>query len=61
MDLAFTPEQQAFRFDIRTWVRENQPADLSHKVHNALLLTRVDMQRWAKILGKMGWLGHAWP
>jgi alkylation response protein AidB-like acyl-CoA dehydrogenase len=61
MDLAFTPEEQKFREDIRTWVGANLPADISHKVHNALELTRDDMQRWAKILGKKGWLGHAWP
>jgi alkylation response protein AidB-like acyl-CoA dehydrogenase len=61
MDLAFTPEEQQFREDIRTWVGANLPADLAHKVHNALNLTRDDMQRWAKILGKKGWLGHAWP
>jgi alkylation response protein AidB-like acyl-CoA dehydrogenase len=24
-------------------------------------LTRDDMQRWAKILGKKGWLGWGWP
>ena len=61
MDLAFTPEEQAFREDIRAWVQANLPADISHKVHNALRLTRDDMQRWAKILGKKGWLGHGWP
>jgi hypothetical protein len=61
MDLAFTPEEQQFREDIRTWVADNLPADIAHKVHNALNLTRDDMQRWAKILGKKGWLGHAWP
>ena len=61
MDLAFTVEEQQFRQDIRAWVRENLPADISHKVHNALRLKREDMQRWAKILGKKGWLCHAWP
>lgn len=61
MDLAFTPEEQKFRDDIRAWVRANLPQDISHKVHNALHLTRDDMQRWAKILGKKGWLGHGWP
>lgn len=61
MDLAFTPEEQKFREDIRAWVAENLPKDLSHKVHNALELTRDDMQRWAKILGKKGWLGYGWP
>jgi alkylation response protein AidB-like acyl-CoA dehydrogenase len=61
MDLAFTPEEQKFREDIRAWVQANLPADIAHKVHNALHLTREDMQNWAKILGKKGWLGHAWP
>ena len=61
MDLAFTPEEQQFREDIRAWVGANLPADIAHKVHNALNLTRDDMQRWAKILGKKGWLGHGWP
>ena len=61
MDLAFTPEEQQFREDIRAWVRENLPSDISRKVHNALHLSRDDMQRWAKILGRRGWLGHAWP
>jgi alkylation response protein AidB-like acyl-CoA dehydrogenase len=61
MDLAFTPEEQKFREDIRAWVHANLPADISNKVHNALKLTREDMQRWAKILGAKGWLGHGWP
>jgi alkylation response protein AidB-like acyl-CoA dehydrogenase len=61
MDLAFTPEEQQFRQDIRAWVRDNLPPEISHKVRNALRLTREDMQRWAKILGKKGWLGYGWP
>ena len=61
MDLAFTPEEQQFRLDIRAWVRDQLPADIAHKVHNALQLSREDMQRWGQILGKQGWLGHAWP
>ena len=36
MDLAFTPEEQTFRRDIRGWVAANLPGDISHKVHNAL-------------------------
>ena len=61
MDLAFTPEEQKFREDMRAWVRANLPPEISHKVHNALHLTRDDMQRWARILGKKGWLGWGWP
>lgn len=61
MDLAFTPEEQQFREEVRAWVRANLPQDIAHKVHNALHLTRDDMQRWARILGKKGWLGYGWP
>jgi alkylation response protein AidB-like acyl-CoA dehydrogenase len=61
MDLDFTPEQQAFRADIRAWVAANLPEDIAYKVHNGLRQSRDDMQRWAKILGAKGWLGYAWP
>jgi alkylation response protein AidB-like acyl-CoA dehydrogenase len=61
MDLNFTTEELAFRQSTRQWVADNLPTDISHKVRESLRLTRDDMQRWAKILGKKGWLGSGWP
>jgi alkylation response protein AidB-like acyl-CoA dehydrogenase len=61
MDLNFTPEEHAFREEIRTWVAANLPQDISHKVHHALRLSKDDLQRWARILGAKGWHGWAWP
>ena len=61
MDLNFTAEEEAFRQEIRQWVHAHLPQDISHKVHNALRLSKDDLQRWAKILGKQGWHGWAWP
>ncbi len=61
MDLTFTPDELAFREEVHQWVAESLPAELSHKVHNALRLTKADMQQWARILGKKGWHGWAWP
>ena len=61
MDLAFTPEEQAFRQEVRAWVQSHLPADLAHKVHKGLHLGRDDLQRWAKILGQQGWLAAGWP
>ena len=61
MDLLFTADEEAFRQEVRSWVRANLPADTSHKVHNALRLSRDDMQNWSKILGRKGWLGYNWP
>ena len=61
MDLNFTAEETAFRHEIRAWVAESLPADIAHKVRHSLRLSRDDHQRWAKILGKKGWLGWGWP
>lgn len=61
MDLNFTAEEQAFREEIRAWVAQSLPQDISHKVHNALRLSKDDHQRWAKILGRKGWHGWGWP
>ena len=61
MDLNFTEQELAFRAEIREWVAQNLPQDISHKVHNALRLSREDHQRWARILGTKGWLGWNWP
>ncbi len=61
MDLEFTPEELAFRARIRQWVADSLPREISAKVHMAQRLTRDDMQRWARILGKQGWLGWGWP
>ena len=61
MDLNFTAEELAFREEVRAWVAANLPKELSHKVHNALRLSRDDQQAWQKILGRQGWLGYNWP
>ena len=61
MDLNFTDDELAFRAEIHDWVAENLPKEISHKVHNALRLTKADMQAWARILGRKGWHGFAWP
>jgi alkylation response protein AidB-like acyl-CoA dehydrogenase len=61
MDLNFTAEELAFRDEVRRWVGTHLPADISHKVRNGLRLSKDDFQRWARILGKQGWLGSNWP
>jgi len=61
MDLNFTPDEQAFREQIRSWVAANLPKDISEKVRHSIRLSREEMQRWARILGKNGWLGWGWP
>lgn len=61
MNLNFTSAQEAFREDVRRFVKENLPADLRGKVMNAQRLEKDDFVRWQKILHQKGWGGPAWP
>ena len=61
MDLAFTPEEQKFAADVRTFVKANLPADVRDKVKNGKHLNRDDYMRWQQALGKKGWLVYTWP
>lgn len=61
MDLNFSPEEQAFREEVRSFMREKLPADISHKVINGLPLRAEDYTRWQKILFEKGWGAPSWP
>ncbi|MEY4907925.1 MAG: Acyl-CoA dehydrogenase [Pseudomonadota bacterium] len=50
MDLNFTPEELAFRQEIRTWVAANLPTDLSRKVLGAMRLSRSSLCRICSIM-----------
>lgn len=60
MNLDFSPEEIAFRDEVRTFIEENYPEELKG------MGTREDLSReqflaWHKILGKKGWSTPAWP
>ena len=61
MDLQFTTEELAFRDEVRAFLKDKLPEDLSHKVRNGLQLTKQDMERWHAILNERGWLANHWP
>src|SRR5690606_14970681 len=61
MDLNFTPEEEAFRSEVRQFLQEKLPARMSHKVKSGLRLTRDDMLEWHAILNERGWLANHWP
>ncbi len=61
MDLQFTTEELAFRDEVRSFLKDKLPEDLSHKVKNGLQLTKQDMERWHAILNERGWLANHWP
>ncbi|WJY21547.1 acyl-CoA dehydrogenase family protein [Fontisubflavum oceani] len=61
MDLTYSPEEQAFEAQVREFLRDHLPEDLSTKVRTHRELTKDDMDRWHAILNAKGWLAATWP
>jgi hypothetical protein len=61
MDLNSTPEEERFRDEVRAFLAEKLPQELSDKVANGKHLSKDDMQRWHAILNERGWLANHWP
>ena len=61
MDLNYSPEELAFREEVRSWLNANLPKDLKDKVANYEHLSKDELLRWHKILAKKGWVAPAWP
>lgn len=61
MDLNFTPEEEAFRTEVQTFLKEKLPERLQSKVKQGLRLSKADMEEWHAILHQRGWLANHWP
>ncbi|MFA3916824.1 acyl-CoA dehydrogenase family protein [Ruegeria hyattellae] len=61
MDLAYTPEQEQFRAQLRRFLAENLPERTRDKVRLGKRLTKVEMQDWHAMLNAQGWLAMNWP
>ena len=61
MDLTFTAEEQAFRDEVRSFLKESLPKELAAKGANAQELTKEDVELWHSLLNERGWLAVTWP
>ncbi|SHJ30508.1 Acyl-CoA dehydrogenase [Shimia gijangensis] len=61
MDLNYTDEQQAFRAEVRDWLAETLPREMSEKVRLGKRLTKQDSESWHAMLNARGWLAPNWP
>jgi alkylation response protein AidB-like acyl-CoA dehydrogenase len=64
MDLAFTPEQQAFRREVRAWLAAHVPAELKGRAFAASRIGRGQVEplrRWQRELHAAGYVGIDWP
>ncbi|TRW97811.1 pimeloyl-CoA dehydrogenase large subunit [Paracoccus sp. M683] len=61
MDLNFTPEELAFRDEVRAFLRESLPLDISDAVRRGGELGADILSRFHALLNGRGWLGYVWP
>ena len=61
MDLNYSPEESAFRDEVRAWIRANLADELRDKVLNYRELSKDDLLGWHRTLAKKGWVAPHWP
>ena len=61
MDLRLTPEELAFRAEVRAFMREALPAAIRAKMIDGRRLAKDDLVTWQRILNAKGWAVPHWP
>ncbi|MGH8664748.1 MAG: acyl-CoA dehydrogenase family protein [Burkholderiales bacterium] len=61
MDLRFTPDELAFRDEVRAFFRTALPADIRRKTVLGQRLSKEDTVIWQRILNAKGWAVPHWP
>ncbi len=61
MDMSFTPENEAFRQEVRDFIQGAMPAHIKAKAHGSGDFTHAETVEWHKILADKGWAAPAWP
>jgi len=59
MDMSFSPDDLAFRDEVRSFIAENYPQEL--KTGRRSEMSKEDMLKWHRILAKKGWVAPHWP
>lgn len=61
MDMSFTPEQEAFREEVREWIKSAMPPHIKAKAEVDGAFTNEEVMEWHKVLYKKGWVAPHWP
>src|SRR5256885_1934025 len=61
MELSFTEEQEAFRHEVRAFIKRALPDDLAKMSAENAYFGPPEQQRWHRILAKQGWAAPNWP
>ncbi len=61
MDLRFTPEENAFRAEVRAFMKDALPPAIRTKMIEGRRLAKADLVAWQRILNAKGWAVPHWP
>jgi alkylation response protein AidB-like acyl-CoA dehydrogenase len=61
MDLRFTEQEEAFRQEVRGWLKEAMPDHLREKAEVDGHFEHHEVMEWHKILYERGWVAPHWP
>ena len=61
MDLRYTPEELAFRDEVRDFLRDNLPDDIRQRLVDGEHGNKDDLVAWSRILNAHGWAVPHWP
>src|SRR2546423_13616075 len=61
MDLRFTPDEIAFRDEVRAFMKASLPEEIRRKLVEGRRLKKDDIIAWQRILNAKGWAVPHWP
>jgi alkylation response protein AidB-like acyl-CoA dehydrogenase len=61
MDMSFSPEEIAFRDEVRSWIRSAMPPHIRSKAEMDAEFDMKEVMEWHKILAAKGWAAPHWP
>ena len=62
MDMTFSPEDEAFREEVRTFMAEKLPPEIREaSIRSHSYVPKEYTRRWHKILFERGWIAPSWP
>ena len=61
MDLRLTPEETAFRAEVRAFIQENLPPEIRERMRLGYAARKPEIVTWMRILNKKGWAALSWP
>ncbi|HYH21389.1 MAG TPA: acyl-CoA dehydrogenase family protein [Azospirillum sp.] len=61
MKFAFSPEIEAFRLEVRAFVRDRLSPETRRKIEEGRRLEKHDYVQWYRTLHEKGWITPGWP